>query len=101
MIGGTSPAHQRHDLSTYWTLDQATAWIMFRDEATVALFQPPKPEQWGVFIAYVKRLFPDSANHKGTSLVTAITEGRLIATSCRLLDEHWEAIAPIAWIDLV
>jgi hypothetical protein len=63
--------------NNYWTLDQAAAWVVFRDISIVDKFASPSPEDFGAFMMY------DATHPKKlgsvTMLIDALKEGSITA----------------------
>lgn len=63
----------------YWTLAEASAWVVFRDISIVALFGPPEPSDWMAYMMYPTHWTAPQVGQQ-LEVFTAIVGGRLIAT---------------------
>ena len=63
----------------YWTLAEASAWVVFRATSIAALFGPPSPSDWVAYMMYPSHwAVPQVGEH--LEVFSALAGGRLTAT---------------------
>ena len=63
----------------YWTLAEASAWVVFRDTSIVALFGPPEPSDWVAYTMYPSHWTAPQVGQQ-LEMFTVLAGGRLTAT---------------------
>jgi hypothetical protein len=86
----------------YWTLDQATAWVVYRDMSVVDKFSPPDPELLSRYFSLEKKPSHPPVIGKPKELYHALRMGRLVAVGRRgTAGVVMEDIPSIDWHDLI
>lgn len=84
----------------YWTLAEASAWVVFRDTSIVALFGPPDPESWAAYMMYPSHWTAPQVGQQ-LEIFTALAQGRLTATGrSGAPNARRESIPAEEWADL-
>lgn len=85
----------------YWTLAEASAWVVFRDTSIVALFGPPEPFDWVAYMMYPTHWTAPEVGQQ-LEVFAALARGRLVATGRSEAPNALRQNIPAEeWLDLV
>lgn len=84
----------------YWTLTEASAWVVFRDASVVDFFAPLQPADWTAYMMYPAYWETKKVGEQ-LELFAALTDGRLVGTARTAGPNAARVIVPTPeWSDL-